>query len=117
MKLLQILLSTNLIILTAAQNNTNNNTTLNSTFGTTGSRNARYDTGTYGPQVEEFHYYYDQRPIGLAISNTGRVFTCYNRGSYAYTLGEVMNQTAERAYPSQALNTPPGGLYTSINDI
>jgi hypothetical protein len=103
--------------LTAAQNNTNFNTTLNSTFSTIGPRNVRYDTGTYGPPVEEFHYYYDQWPIDLAISKTGRVFTCYTRGSYAYTLGEVVNQTAERAYPSQALNIPPGGLHTSINGI
>jgi hypothetical protein len=117
MKLLRILISTSFSILTAAQNNTNFNTTLNSTFSTTGSRNIRYDTGTYGPSVEEFHYYYDQWSIGLAISQTGRVFTCYTRGSYAYTLGEVVNQTAERAYPSQALNTPPGGLYSTINGI
>jgi hypothetical protein len=117
MKLLRILISTTLISLTAAQNNTNFNTTLNSTFSTIGPRNVRYDTGTYGPPVEEFHYYYDQWPIDLAISKTGRVFTCYTRGSYAYTLGEVVNQTAERAYPSQALNIPPGGLHTSINGI
>jgi hypothetical protein len=97
--------------------NRNPDTTLNGTFSATGPRNVRYDTGTYGPPVEEFHYYYDQWPIGLAISKTGRVFTCYTRGSYAYTLGEVVNQTAERAYPSQVLNTPPGGLYTSINGI
>jgi hypothetical protein len=81
MKLLQILISTSVIILTAVQNNTDFNSTLNSTFGTTGPRNARYDTGAYGPPVEEFHYYYDQWPLNLAISKTGRVFTCYARDS------------------------------------
>jgi len=101
----------------AAQNSTDYNTILNSTFSTTGPRNVRIDTGTYGPEVEEFHYYYDQWPIGLAISKKGRVFACYTRGTYAYTLGEVINQTAEAAYPSLALNTPPGGLYTTMNGI
>jgi hypothetical protein len=33
------------------------------------------------------------------------------------TLGEIVNQTAERAYPSLSLNTPPGGLYNVTNDI
>lgn len=92
-------------------------TSLNSTFATAGPRNVRFDTGTYGPPVEEFHYYYDQWPIGLAVSKTGRVFTCYTRGTYAYTLGEVVNQTAETPYPSQEMNTPPGGLSTTISGV
>ncbi|KAK7923771.1 hypothetical protein PG985_007842 [Apiospora marii] len=85
---------------------------LNSTLSTTtgGAHNVRIDTGTYGPPVEEYHYFYDQWPIGLAVSRRGRVFTCYTRGDYAYTLGEVVNLTAEAAYPSQELNTPPDGL-------
>jgi hypothetical protein len=110
MKLLQILISTSVIILTAAQNNINFNTTLNSIFSTIGPRNVRYDTRIYRPPAKEFHYYYDQSPISLVISKTSRVFTCYTRGSYAYTLSEVINQTIERAYPSQALKTPPEGL-------
>ncbi|CZT50145.1 uncharacterized protein RSE6_11082 [Rhynchosporium secalis] len=89
----------------------------NSTFSITGSRNIRIDTGNYGPEVEEFHYYYDQWPIGLAVSKQGRTFACYTRGTYAHTLGEIVNKTAERAYPSQELNTPPGGLYTTTNGI
>ncbi len=67
--------------------------------------------------MEEFHYYYDQWPIGLAISSIGRAFACYTRGTYAYTLGEIVNQTIEAGYPSQELNKPPGGLYTTINGI
>ncbi|OTB03818.1 hypothetical protein M426DRAFT_169846 [Hypoxylon sp. CI-4A] len=90
---------------------------LNSTFETTGQRNIRIDTGTYGPQVEEYHSFYDQWPIGLAVSKTGRVFTCYTRGTYEYTLGEVVNETAEAAYPNLELNTPPLGLYTTNNGI
>lgn len=106
-----------LIGLTDAQNSTDFNTTLNSMFSTTGPRNVRIDTGTYGPPVEEFHYYYYQWPIGLAVSKQGRVFACYARGTYAYTLGEIVNQTPEQAYSSQALNTPPGGLYNVMNGI
>ncbi|KAK7968637.1 hypothetical protein PG996_002937 [Apiospora saccharicola] len=84
---------------------------LNSTLSTTGGTyNVRIDMGTYGPPVEEYHYFYDQWPIGLAVSQKGRVFTCYTRGDYAYTLGEVVNLTAEAAYPDLELNTPPGGL-------
>ena len=74
----------------------------------------RVDNGTYGPEIEEYHYYYDQWPIGLAVSSTGRLFVCYSRGSYEYTLGEAVNQTAEVAYPSQALNLPPTDLNTTI---
>lgn len=104
--------------LTLAQNSTNfDYNTLNGTFGTAGPHALRYDTGSYGPAVEEFHYFYDQWPIGLAISKTGRVFTCYTRGTYAYTLGEVVNKTAERAYPNLALNTPPEGLFSETNGI
>ncbi|KAK6071118.1 major royal jelly protein [Seiridium cupressi] len=90
---------------------------LNSTFSTTGPHNVRFDTGTYGPAVEEVHYYYDQWPIGVAVSKTGRIFACYTRGDYDYTLGEIVNTTAETAYPSLELNTPPGGLSTEFNGI
>ena len=117
MKLLSLLALAGLSSLTAAQNSTNFNTTLNSTLSMTGPRNVGIDTGTYGPQVEEFHYYYDQCPIGLAVSKTGRTFARYTRGDYAYTLGEIVNQTAERTYPSQALNSPPGDLYNVTKGI
>ncbi|KAI1373327.1 major royal jelly protein-domain-containing protein [Hypoxylon crocopeplum] len=90
---------------------------LNSTFASSGPRNVRIDTGTYGPSVEEYHYFYDQWPIGLAVSKTGRVFTCYTRGTYAFTLGEVVNETAEAAYPNLEWNTPPRGLYNVSNGV
>ena len=41
----------------------------------------------------------------------------YTRGNYAYTVGEVVNRTAEQAYLSLALNTPPGGIYNVSNGI
>lgn len=90
---------------------------LNSTFSTTGTHNVRVDTGTYGPPVEEVHYYYDQWPIGVAVSKTGRIFACYTRGDYEYTLGEIINTTAETPYPNLEVNTPPNGLSTEFNGI
>lgn len=115
MKLLAFVALTSLTSLTTAQNSPN--TTLNDIWTTEGPRNVRIDTGTYGPEVEEFHYYYDQWPIGLAVSSTRRAFACYTRGTYAYTLGEIVNETAEAAYPSLELNNPPRGLYNVMNSI
>ncbi|KAF2122274.1 major royal jelly protein-domain-containing protein [Lophiotrema nucula] len=77
----------------------------------------RTDNGTYGPEIEEYHYYYDQWPIGLAVSSTGRLFVCYTRGNYTFTLGEATNQTAEEPYPSADLNLPVSQLNTSYNGI
>ncbi|GAB7337013.1 hypothetical protein MBLNU457_g2427t1 [Dothideomycetes sp. NU457] len=87
------------------------------TFNNTSGTRLRIDNGTFGPQIEEYHYYYDQWPIGLAVSSTGRLFVCYTRGSYEYTLGEAVNQTAEAAYPSQALQVAPDELNTTIAGI
>lgn len=52
----------------------------------------------------------DQWPIGLAVTSTGRIFACYTRGTYKYTLGEVVNKTVEQPYPSAELNLAPADL-------
>ncbi|CAK1360842.1 unnamed protein product [Cercospora beticola] len=77
----------------------------------------RVDNGTYGPEVEEVHYYYDQWPIGIALASDGRLFATYTRGDYEYTLGVVVNETAEEPYPSTELNLPPDQLNTTWNGI
>jgi sugar lactone lactonase YvrE len=77
----------------------------------------RVDTGSYGPELEEYHYYYDQWPIGLAISSQGRFFVSYTRGNYSFTLGEAVNKTSELPYPSADLNLPVSQLNTSWNGI
>jgi hypothetical protein len=77
----------------------------------------RVDNGTYGPEIEEVHYYYDQWPIGIAVASDGSIFTTYTRGTYEYTLGVVVNLTAEEPYPNSALNLPPDALNTSWNGI
>jgi len=69
--------------LLAAQSSHPNIPMASSMFETTGNYSVRIDTGQYGPPLEEYHYFYDQWPIGLAVSKRGRVFTCYTRGTYA----------------------------------
>ncbi|KAI9706974.1 MAG: hypothetical protein M1820_004561 [Bogoriella megaspora] len=86
------------------------------TFQNSSQTILRVDNGTYGPEIEEFHYYYDQWPIGLAVSSTGRLFVCYTRGDYEYTLGEAVNKTAETPYPA-GLNLPPSAINTTFNGI
>ncbi|KXS95283.1 hypothetical protein AC578_2580 [Pseudocercospora eumusae] len=77
----------------------------------------RVDNGTYGPTIEEVHYYYDQWPIGIAVASDGRLFSTYTRGDYEYTLGRIVNETAEEPYPSAGVNLPPDQLNTTWNDI
>lgn len=77
----------------------------------------RVDNGTYGPAIEEVHYFYNFWPIGIAVSSTGRIFVSYTRGDYEYTVGEVVNKTSEVPYPSAGLNLPPDMLNTTFNGI
>lgn len=62
MKLLYCSIASSLAAIAAAQNATfhtnatNPSTSMNGTFGQTGAHNVRYDTGLYGPPVEEYHY-------------------------------------------------------------
>lgn len=87
------------------------------TFQDASGTSLRTDNGSYGPPLEEIHYYWDQWPIGLSVSSTGRLFVCYTRGDYSYTLGEAVNKTAEKPYPSAELNLPVSQLGTSFNGI
>jgi sugar lactone lactonase YvrE len=77
----------------------------------------RTDPGAYGPEIEEVHYYYQQWPIGIAVSSQGRIFASYTRGNYTFTVGEAVNLTAEVPYPSADLNLPPNQLNTTWNGI
>lgn len=60
---------------------------------------------------------YDQWPIGIAVASDGRIFTTYTRGTYRYTLGVVVNETAEEPYPNLGLNLPVEQLNTTWNGI
>ena len=92
------------------------------TYAQLASQNAsstilRVDNGTYGSAVEEYHYYYDQFPIGLAVSSTGRIFVCYTRGTYNYTLGEVTSTTQETPYPDIGTQISPNSLSNITSGI
>lgn len=69
------------------------------------------DKGVLGPPIEVVHYYYDQWPIGLAVLPGQEILACYTRGDYPYTLGKVVNITAEEAYPTSELNLPVDAIW------
>ncbi|OOF94715.1 hypothetical protein ASPCADRAFT_50963 [Aspergillus carbonarius ITEM 5010] len=77
-----------------------------------------HDSGVYGPPLELVHRYYDQFPTGVAVSSTGRMFSCYPLGLDAnntrYQVAELTNPTTEVPYPSAEINYPPGGA-TTVN--
>ncbi|KAJ5664446.1 hypothetical protein N7507_005177 [Penicillium longicatenatum] len=73
------------------------------------------DSGVSGPRLELIHEYYDEWATGVAVSSTGRIFTCYPLGLDAnntkYQVAELINKTAETPYPSAEINSPPGGPF------
>ncbi|PYH69967.1 MRJP-domain-containing protein [Aspergillus vadensis CBS 113365] len=77
-----------------------------------------HDSGVYGPSLELVHQYYDQFPTGIAVSSTGRMFSCYPLGLDAnntrYQVAELTDSTTEVPYPSAEFNYPPGGA-TTVN--
>ncbi|KAI4123525.1 MAG: hypothetical protein LQ338_005225 [Usnochroma carphineum] len=77
------------------------------------SQNLPSDPGRSGAALEVVHLYYDLFPQVIAVSSTGRKFSSYARSldpnNTAYTVAELVSNTTERAYPSAAINSPPGG--------
>lgn len=79
----------------------------------------RSDPLTHGPALEVVHLYNDQWPTGIAVSANGRKFSNYppaldagntNSGSNnRFTIGELLPNNTERAWPSVKINSPPGG--------
>jgi sugar lactone lactonase YvrE len=68
------------------------------------------DNGTYGPEVEIVHLYHEIGPIGITVAANSRAFITYNRGDLAdfpRTLGEIVTNTTEVAFPNQEWNSPP----------
>ena len=76
----------------------------------------RVDNGTYGNPIEEVHYYYNYWPIGIAVSSNSRIFVCYTRGTYDYTVSEVSSKTTESPYPA-GLNLNVSSLNTTFNGV
>lgn len=82
----------------------------------------RVDSGSYGPPIEEVHYFYHDWPVGFAVSGSGRIFVSYYPGNVSFTLGEVVNSTSEMAYMpnyqvsmSNITQTSDGTLFGSSN--
>ncbi|KAL1716404.1 major royal jelly protein-domain-containing protein [Schizophyllum commune] len=77
------------------------------------------DNGTYGPPIEIVHLF-QHPPIGITISKSGRAFVTFNRGNLTAnpkTLAEVVNSTADVAWPSADFNAPPAGLFNLSSGI
>lgn len=84
------------------------------TFQNTSNTILRVDTGSYGPAIEEAHYFYQDWPVGFAVSSKGRIFVPYYPGNVSFTLGEVVNSTAEKAYLPQ-YNVPSANSTQTID--
>lgn len=81
---------------------------------------------TSGPHQSPDRQPTTNKTPGIAVSSTGRKFTCYpggldptnvNQGIPGiYTVGEITSPTTEVAYPNISYNTPPGGAvdYTTV---
>ncbi|KAL1743802.1 major royal jelly protein-domain-containing protein [Schizophyllum fasciatum] len=77
------------------------------------------DNGTYGPPIEIVHLF-QHPPIGITVSKSGRAFVTFNRGNLTAnpkTLAEIVNATADAAWPSEVANAPPGGLFNASSGI
>ncbi|KAL8709975.1 MAG: hypothetical protein Q9220_005426 [cf. Caloplaca sp. 1 TL-2023] len=78
------------------------------------------DPGHGGAAIEIVHLYNDLFPQGIAVSSTGRKFSNYARSldpnNTLYTVAELDSNTTERAYPSLAINSAPGGAINYTTD-
>lgn len=79
----------------------------------------REDTLGYDSALEVVHIYNGQWPTGIAVSKTGRKFSCYPGGldilntntglNNVYQVSELTGFDTETAFPNASYNNPPGG--------
>ena len=86
----------------------------------------REDPLGYDSALEIEHIYKGQWPTGIAVSKSGRKFSCFPAGldilntnnglNGAYQVAELTGFDTETAYPNVSYNNPPGGSvdYTKI---
>ncbi|KAK2758043.1 hypothetical protein FQN54_004449 [Arachnomyces sp. PD_36] len=86
------------------------------TFQDSSETTLRVDTGSYGPAIEEVHYFYQDWPVGFAVSSDDRVFVSYYPGNVSFTLGEVVNSTTEKAYLPE-YHVAPDKRSQAIGDV
>lgn len=73
----------------------------------------------YSSSLEIVHLFYGQFPVGIAVSASGRKFTCYPAGfdeqntnngtNNAIQVSELTTFDSETPYPNAAINDPPNG--------
>ncbi|OAL33212.1 hypothetical protein AYO20_07529 [Fonsecaea nubica] len=71
------------------------------------------DPVSVGPPLELMHLYFDEWPTGVAVSASGRMFSCYSLGldytNTRYQVAELGSNNTEIPFPSAQVNSPPGG--------
>lgn len=77
------------------------------------------DTLGRDPRLQVVHLYEDGFPTGIAVSESGRKFSCYPSGldpattytgsNNVYQVAELTDLDTEIAYPNASLSQPPGG--------
>jgi hypothetical protein len=92
---------------------------------TSHAQNIRTDPMTVGPSLEVIHLFTGQWPTGIAVSSTGRKFSCFPAAldiNNTYTglipkfqVAELTSSTTETAYPNASYNQPPGGSVNRLN--
>lgn len=90
-----------------------------------GPSDIRTDPLTAGPKLEIVHYFTGQWPTGIAVSASGRKFTCYPAGldiantynglTPTMQVGELTSQDQETAYPNASYNMSPGGAVNRLS--
>ncbi|OCT49727.1 major royal jelly protein [Cladophialophora carrionii] len=82
-------------------------------FGTVTAQQPLRDPIGTGPPLELVHLYFDEWPTGVAVSSSGRIFSCYPLGLDAtntrYQVAELGSNNTETPFPNTQINTPPGG--------
>ncbi|CAH0393609.1 unnamed protein product [Bemisia tabaci] len=88
------------------------------TASSTNEFSLRRDPLGHDPQIEVVHLY-QQFPVGVAVSRSGRPFTCYapgldalnvyNSSNDVYQVVELTGFDTDAPYPNASYNQPPGG--------
>ncbi|KIW70020.1 hypothetical protein PV04_02331 [Phialophora macrospora] len=82
-------------------------------FGAVTSQQPSRDQVGTGPPLELVHLYFDEWPTGVAVSSSGRIFSCYPLGldstNTRYQVAELGSNSTENPFPSAQINSPPGG--------
>ncbi|KJX97678.1 major royal jelly protein [Zymoseptoria brevis] len=89
------------------------------------AQSVRTDPGVAGPSLEVVHLFTGQWPTGIAVSASGRKFSCFPAGldiNNAYNglipkfqVAELISMNTETAYPNSSYNQSPGGAVNRLS--